>query len=204
MDVQPHGCLLHQHFQGQHVDHHFYIAHRIDMAVEVDVAVNDFVHGRLRRVDIADLARLVGRRRGIDDGVGMGIAHPRQVERRTALQVDHRPLRHRTAEFVARGVGQREITRREHPPVFVDPRGNRIVGILPGLAVEFHGHAREHPRMVVGIESVDPETFAVGVNARRIEDRRAQRRDRGPEREIHILRFDTVIIMRFFSHVIDI
>ena len=40
--------------------------------------------------------------------------------------------------------------------------------------------------------------------ARRIEDRRAQRRDRGPEREIHILRFDTVIIMRFFSHVIDI
>ena len=47
-------------------------------------------------------------------------------------------------------------------------------------------------------------TLAVGVDARRIEDRRAQRRDRGPEREIHILRFDTVIIMRFFSHVIDI
>ena len=131
-------------------------------------------------------------------------AHPRQVERRTAPQVDHRPLRHRTPEFVARGVGQREITRREHPPVFVDPRGDRIVGILPWLAVEFHGHAREHPRMVVGIEGVDPETLAVGVDARRIEDRRAQRRDRGPEREIHILRFDTVIIMRFFSHVIDI
>ena len=58
--------------------------------------------------------------------------------------------------------------------------------------------------MVVGIEGVDPETLAVGVDARRIEDRLAQRRDRGPEREIHILRFDTVIIMRFFSHVIDI
>ena len=203
MDIEAHRCLLHQHLQGQHVDHHFYIAHRIDMAVEIYIAVNDLVHDRLRRVDIADLARLVGRRRGIDDGVGMGIAHPRQVERRTALEVDHRPLRHRTPEFVARGVGQREITRREHPPVFIDPRGDRIVGILPGLAVEFHGHAREHPRMVVGIEGIDPETLAVGVYARRIEDRRAQRRDRGPERKVHILRFDTVVIMRFFSHVID-
>jgi len=45
-----------------------------------------------------------------------GTAPPRQVERRTAPQVDHRPLRHRTPEFVARGVGQREITRRRRPP----------------------------------------------------------------------------------------
>ena len=203
MDVEAHRRLLHEQFDGQHVDHHFDIAHRIDVAVEVDVAVDHLVFDRLRRVHLADLAGLVGRRRSVDDGVGVGVAHPRQVERRTAPKVDHRPLRHGTAEFGPRGIGQREVTRGEHPAVFVDPRGDGVIGILRGLAVKFDSHAREDPRVVVGVQRVHAEALAVGVDARRIEDGRTERGNRSPQREIHVLRFDTVIIMRFFCHIAD-
>ena len=145
MNVQPHRSLLRQHVDGQHVEHHFDIAHRVDVAVEVDVAVNHAVFGRRGRAYRTDLARLVRRGLGIDDGVGMRIAHPREVDRRTALQVDHRPLRHGAAEFAACGIGQREVSRREHPAVIADPRSHGVVGVLRGLAVEFDGHARKHP-----------------------------------------------------------
>lgn len=203
MNVQPHRSLLRQHVDGQHVEHHFDIAHRVDVAVEVDVAVNHAVFGRRGRAYRTDLARLVRRGRGIDDGVGMRVAHPREVDRRTALQVDHRPLRHGAAEFAACGIGQREVSRREHPAVIADPRSHGVVGVLRGLAVEFDGHARKHPRMVVGIQRIDSEPLAVGVDARGVEYRAAQRRDCRPQREIHVLRFNPVIIARFFSHCIE-
>ena len=195
VDVQPHGRLPGQHPDGKHVEHHLDIAHRIDMAVEVDVAVHDAVVGGLRGIHLADLVRFVRRGSGIDDGVGMGVAHPRKVDRRTALQVDHRPLRHGPAELAPRSrVGQREITCRKHTPVVADPRRNLVIGVLHGPGIELHGHTRKHPRVVVGIQRIDAEAFAVGVDARRIEDRSPQRGDRRPQREIHILRLDPVII----------
>ena len=170
------------------------------MAVEVDVAVNDPVLGPLRGVHLADLAGALRRRRGIDDGVGMGVAHPRKIDGRTRPQVDHRPLRHGAAELAARGVGEREVTGREHPAVIADPRGDGIVGVLHGLEIELDRHARKHPRVVVGIERIHAESLAVGVDARRVENRRTERRNRRPQGEIHLLRLDAIIIERFFCH----
>ena len=122
-------------------------------------------------------------------------------DRRTAPEVDHRPLRDGPPEIDARGVAQREVTRGEHAAVVADPRGDRIVGILCRTPVEFDRHARKHPRMVVDTEGIDPEALAVGVGPGRIEDGRAQRRNRRPQREIHILRLDPEIVTRFFCHV---
>ena len=162
MDIQPDGIARGQQLERQHVEHHLDIAHRIDMAVEVDVAVNDPVLGPLRGVHLADLAGALRRRRGIDDGIGMGVAHPRKIDRRTRPQVDHRPLRHGAAELAARGIGERKVTGREHPAVIADPRGDGIVGVLHGLEIELDRHARKHPRVVVGIERIHAESLCRG------------------------------------------
>ena len=48
---------------------------------------------------------------------------------------------------------------------------------------------------ILNTARIDAEAFAVGVDARRIEDRTPQRRNRRPQCEIHILGLDSVIIM---------
>ena len=76
MDVEPHGSFGSEPFDGQHVEHHLDVTHGIDMAVEVDVAVNDLVLAHDRRLDGPDFTRHGGRGRDVDDGVGMGVAYP--------------------------------------------------------------------------------------------------------------------------------
>ena len=164
------------------------------MAVEIDVRIGDLVGQYRFRIGCGHLARLFGRRRALHDRVVMTLGHRPQVDGRPLRQVEHTPLRHHAAETHARLVGQFEITRREHPAVVADPRRNLVIGVLHGPGIELHGHTRKHPRVVVGIQRIDAEAFAVGVDARRIEDRSPQRGDRRPQREIHILRLDPVII----------
>ena len=67
------------------------------------------------------------------------------------------------------GVGENEITRGKHTPVIADPRGDGVIGVLRGAAVELERDARKDPRMVVGIQGIDAETLAVGIGARGIE-----------------------------------
>ena len=61
-----------------------------------------------------------------------------------------------------------------------------------GLAVKFDSHAREDPRVVVGIERIDAEALAMGVGTRHVEDGDAQRRERRPQGKVHILRLDPI------------
>ena len=159
-------------FDGQHVEHHFDIAHRIDVAVEVDVAVD---HACVRpsaqgspRGSCA--ACPSGTRASTMASAWASPTHDRSSAERLCRSIIAHCV---TARPNSRpcGIGQREVTRGEHPAVFVDPRGDGVIGILRGLAVEFDSHAREHPRVVVGIQRVDAEALAVGVDARRIEDR---------------------------------
>ena len=171
------------------------------MPVEVDVAVYDPVIHALRGRHLADLPRLLRRGRYRDHSPVVLTPDPRKIHRRTSRQVDHRPLRHGPPEFAARSVGQREITRRKNTSVVADPGGNRIVRILLRAPVDLDRHARQNPRVVVGIQYVHTEALAVGIHPRRVENRRPQRRQRRPKREVDLLGLDPVFVKRFFCHI---
>ena len=192
VDVEPHPPVAGEALDGQHVEAHLDVAHRIDVAVEVDVTVDHAVLDEALGLDRADFAGLLGRRRLVDNRLVVGASHPREVDGRARREVNHRPLRDGPRKFVPRGVAERKVTRREHPSVLVNPRGDGVVGILLRALVDLDGHAREDPRVVVGIERIDAEALAVGVGTRHVEDGDAQRRERRPQGKVHILRLDPI------------
>ena len=131
-------------------------------------------------------------------------SHTRQIDRRAARKIEHRPLRYGAAELLARGIREGEVSRREHPPVIADPRRDAVIRVLPGAAVQLEGHARKYPRMVLPVERIDAESLPVGVEPRRIEHGAAQCRHRRTQRKIDFLRFYAVGINTFLCHNLSV
>ena len=111
------------------------------MSIKVDIAVDDtMLYGALC-LDGRKLARGFTRGRLVKNVLTTTLDDGCQVAWATSIEVDHSPLRGHSAEELACGIRDCEITHRDDATRVDNPCANPVVVILLGQIIKFESHA---------------------------------------------------------------